>query len=151
MVRSTPLLFVSLTEEVPRSVIDMLIDGLVCRREGAVEEVGRPTAQNALQPCSHFIPGALVAGLRDVLHVQRPSLGQVGRHRPGLAALLGAGLDSLVEGSVHRPIVGQVGRHRSGLAALPGAGLDVRVEGCDGADEARDRAPAEARQLQPGD
>ena len=56
LVRSAPLHFVSLTEEVPRSVIDMLIDGLVCRREGAVGEVGRPTAQNAVQPCSHFVP-----------------------------------------------------------------------------------------------
>src|SRR5271154_3216342 len=62
LVRSTPLHFVSLTEEVPRSVIDMLIDGLVCRREGAVGEVGRPTAQNAVQSGSHLVPGALVAG-----------------------------------------------------------------------------------------
>src|SRR6201994_4756672 len=56
LVRSTPLHFVSLTEEMPRSVTDMLIDGLVCRREGAVGEVGRPTAQNAVHPCSHFVP-----------------------------------------------------------------------------------------------
>src|SRR3712207_1082198 len=62
LVRSTPLHFVSLTEEVPRSVIDMLIDGLVCRREGTVGEVGRPTAQSAVQSCSHFVPAALIAG-----------------------------------------------------------------------------------------
>src|ERR1700712_4315442 len=62
VIRSTPLHFVSLTEEVPRSVVDMLIDGLVCRRKAAVGEVGRPTTQDAVQPCSHFVPGALVAG-----------------------------------------------------------------------------------------
>ena len=58
LVRSTPLHFVSLTEEVPRSVIDMLIDGLVCRRESAIGEVSRSTPWDAVQP---FVPAALVA------------------------------------------------------------------------------------------
>ena len=77
LVRSTPLHFVSLAEEVPRSVIDMLIDGLVCRRQGAIGEVGRPTAQNAVQPCSHFVPGALVARHQQFadLHLDRKRRG----------------------------------------------------------------------------
>lgn len=62
LVRSTPLHFVSLTEEVPRPVIDMLIDGLVCRRESTVGEVGRPAAQNAVQSGPYLVPGALLPG-----------------------------------------------------------------------------------------
>ena len=63
-------------EEVSGPVIDVAIDGLVCRSEGSIGEVGGPTAQDAVQPCSYFIPGAFVtrhqqfADLRlDPLHV----------------------------------------------------------------------------------
>src|SRR3954470_13487220 len=101
-VDATPLRFVSLTEEVSGPVIDVAIDGLVCRSEGAIGEVGGPTAQDAVQPCSYVIPGPFVtrhqqfADLRlDPLHAL------LGRARPQVpAAAIGK-----VAGSRHRQLV----------------------------------------------
>src|SRR4029434_1018014 len=86
-VDATPVRLVSLTEEVSGPVIDVAIDGLVCRSEGSIGEVGGPTAQDAVQPCSYVIPGAFVprhqqfADLRlDPLHAL------LGRARPQVPA-----------------------------------------------------------------
>ena len=53
--------FVPLAEEVPRAVIDMLIDGFIRRGKGAIGEVRGPTTEKAVQSHSHFRPRALVA------------------------------------------------------------------------------------------
>src|SRR3954466_3890349 len=86
-VDATPVRFVSLTEEVSGPVIDVAIAGPVTRRRGSIGEVGGPAAQDAVQPCSYFIPGAFVtrhqqfADLRlDPLHAL------LGRARPQVPA-----------------------------------------------------------------
>src|SRR4051794_28254817 len=66
-VDATPVRFVSLTEEVSGPVIDVAIDGLVCRSEGSIGEVGGPTAQDAVQPCSYFIQAPLLPGTSSSL------------------------------------------------------------------------------------
>src|SRR5262245_56762019 len=53
--------FVPFAKEVPRAVIDMLIDRFIRRGKGAIGEVRGPTAQKAVQSRSHFRPCALVA------------------------------------------------------------------------------------------
>src|SRR3954449_3161790 len=59
--RATPLHFVPSAEEVPRTIIDIAIDGFVGRGKAAIGEVRGPADQKAVQPRSHFRPGALVA------------------------------------------------------------------------------------------
>src|SRR3954467_15180281 len=82
-VDATPLRFVSLTEEVSGPVIDVAIDGLVCRSEGAIGEVGGPTAQAAVQPCPHFIPGPFVTRREQFADLRLDPLQAVlGRPRP---------------------------------------------------------------------
>jgi len=86
-VRPTPLHFVPLSEEVPRPVIDMLIDGFVCGRESAIGEVGRPPAQDAVQSCPYLIPGPLVARHKQLADLQLDPLHTLlGRARPQILA-----------------------------------------------------------------
>src|ERR1700704_3425937 len=61
LVCAASLHFVPLAEEVPRAVIDMLIDGFIRRGKGAIGEVRGPTTEKAVQSHSHFRPRALVA------------------------------------------------------------------------------------------
>jgi aldo/keto reductase family protein len=86
-VDATPVRFVSLTEEVPGPVIDVAIHGLVCRSEGSIGEVGRPTAQDAVQPCSYFIPAAFVAWHQQFADLRLDPLHTLlGRARPQVPA-----------------------------------------------------------------
>src|SRR3954462_12694062 len=45
LLRATPLHFVSFAEEVPRTVINVTIDGFIRRGKAAIGEVRGPTAQ----------------------------------------------------------------------------------------------------------
>src|SRR5215211_9455227 len=84
---ATPVRFVSLTEEVSGPVIDVAIDGLVCRSEGSIGEVGGPTAQDAVQPCSYFIPGAFVTRHQQLADLRLDPLhALLGRARPQVPA-----------------------------------------------------------------
>src|SRR5579862_1234282 len=62
--RATSLHLVPFAEEVPHTVIDMLNDSLVGRRQRAIAEVRGPAAQQAVQLLSYLRPGALVARLQ---------------------------------------------------------------------------------------
>src|SRR5579875_3367229 len=60
---------VPLLQEAPGAFLDMLVDGPIRLQPGAVAEITRPAAQNAVQPVAHFRPCPLVAGHQHVVHL----------------------------------------------------------------------------------
>ena len=57
---TAPLHFVSSAQEAHRAIIDVAINGLVGRSQGAVAEVHRPTGQKPIELDAHARPGAFV-------------------------------------------------------------------------------------------
>jgi len=60
--RAAPRLFVPSRKEVPDAVVDMLVNCPVRLQAGAIAEVRRPTAQQAVQSVPHLGPGPNLAG-----------------------------------------------------------------------------------------
>src|ERR1700732_1939674 len=58
--RAAPRRFVSFAQEITHAIIDMIVNGPIHRCEGAMGEVIRPAAQQAIQSNLHFSPRALV-------------------------------------------------------------------------------------------
>ena len=57
--RAAALRLMPFAEEAAHPIVDVVVDGLVHRYEGAMREVRRPTAQETVQSSLHFRPGAL--------------------------------------------------------------------------------------------
>ena len=60
--RTAPGLIVPARKEVSNTIIDVVINRTVRLQTGAIVEVGRPTAQQAVQSVSHVGPPSHLAG-----------------------------------------------------------------------------------------
>jgi hypothetical protein len=63
---AAPWLLVPSSEEVPDTVMDMMIDGPIRRQARAIAEIRRPAGQKPVQSSAHLGPWPFLAGSQEI-------------------------------------------------------------------------------------